>query len=264
MDAEFHKIQQEATHQFNQNLREKEALTDNEHAVGKGLLQMEIRKLTDQLAALNENYDEQIEVSFDLQDQLTTAEEALVTLTETNKRQQKKCDQLTEDLNQQNNRLAATEAELGSTQEQFTELQLQHQRQTALLTTTEEELRKLHLAPKISSPVTPRSGEATPQPSGSVTGNSALHSMIEERMNPTEFQRRSVAELQQELRHITRERDELQKTVERIFENPPDPNADPLLNNLSPSDIPRPSTLPKAAIFSQLTANVPPFTNIMQ
>jgi hypothetical protein len=89
MDAEFHKIQQEATHQFNQNLREKEALTDNEHAVGNGLLQMEIRKLTDQLAALNENYDEQIEVSFDLQDQLTMAEEALVTLTETNKRQQK-------------------------------------------------------------------------------------------------------------------------------------------------------------------------------
>jgi hypothetical protein len=38
----------------------------------------------------------------------------------------------------------------------------------------------------------------------------------------------------------------------------------PLLNNLNPADIPRPSTLPKAAIFSQLTANVPPFTNIMQ
>jgi hypothetical protein len=105
--------------------------------------------------------------------------------------------------------------------------------------TTEEEFRKLHLAPKISNPVTPRSSEATPQPSGSVTGNSALHSMIEERMNPTEFQRRSVAELQQELRHITRERDELQKTVERIFENLPDPNADPPSQQSQPSGHPQ-------------------------
>ena len=221
MDAEFHKIQQEATQQFKQNLREKEALTDNEHAVGKSLLQIEIRKLTVQLAALNESYDEQIEMSFDLQDKLTTAEEALATLTETNRTQQVRCNELTTDLDRQNNRLAAVEAELEATNEQFTELQLQHQRQSDLLATTEEQLRQQTLASKLTSPDTPISEDQTPPASGSTVHapTSGLHSMVEVLPNPKDHDR-IITELKQELAYVRRERDELQVNMERIIESP--------------------------------------------
>lgn len=87
MDDEFQKLQAEATQHYNQGQRLKEPLTANEQEMEKGLLHMEIRKLTQQLATLNESYDEQIEVSFELQDQLTTVEGTLATLTEAKRTQ---------------------------------------------------------------------------------------------------------------------------------------------------------------------------------
>jgi hypothetical protein len=243
-------------------LKEKESLTENEHAVEKGLLQAEIRKLTEHIEALNENYDEQIEVSFDLQEQLTTAEEALATLTKANKTQQAQCDQLTEDLDRQNNRLAAIEAELEATNQQFTELQLQHQGQSELLATTEEQLRVHNLASKSTSPDTPRSGDQTPHASGSTVHipTSGLYSMVEGVLNQPETKERAINELQQELAYIRGERDELQVTLERTMESPRTIDEEAL----GTTDIPRSSTLPKAAIYHQLTTNIPPFTTIMQ
>ena len=82
MDDEFQKIQQEATLRFNQGLRERESLMENEHAIEKGLLHIEIRRLTKELANSNEGYENQIEIAFELQNQLTTAETMLVSLTE--------------------------------------------------------------------------------------------------------------------------------------------------------------------------------------
>jgi hypothetical protein len=262
MDDEFQKLQTEATSHYKQGLKEKESLTENEHAVEKGLLRVEIRKLTEQIAALNENYDEQIEVSFDLQDQLTTAEGALATLTETNRTQQATCDQLTADLDRQNNRLAAIEAELEATNEQFTELQLQHQGQSELLATTEAQLRLQQLASKSTSPDTPRSGDQTPHASGSTVHipTSGLYSMVEGALNPPEVQERTIQELQQELAYIRRERDDLQVTLERVMESPHRIDDE----TLDPADISRASILPKTTIYQQLTANTPPFTTIMQ
>lgn len=145
-------------------------------------------------------------------------------------------------------------------------LQAKHDQQAINLATLEEELNQTLKASYNTSPVTPRSEEATPQASGSITqtGTSALHSLIEEVMNPTEAQKLSVSELQQELRYITRERDELQVTVERIFESPPDPNTDTLPDDLSPTDIPRTCISPRASIYQQLITNIPPFKTIMQ
>jgi len=69
-----------------------------------------------------------------------------------------------------------------------------------------------------------------------------------------------MVELQQELRYVRRERDELQITLERIMEIPADPNEE----TLNPSDIPKISTLPKTAIYRQLIANISPFTTNSQ
>jgi hypothetical protein len=262
MDDEFQKLQTEATSHYKQGLKEKESLTENEHAVEKGLLRVEIRKLTEQIAALNENYDEQIEVSFDLQDQLTTAEGALATLTETNRTQQATCDQLTADLDRQNNRLAAIEAELEATNEQFTELQLQHQGQSELLATTEAQLRLQQLASKSTSPDTLRSGEQTPPASGSTVHapTSGLYSMVDGMPNPTKDHDRTITDLKQELAYVRRERDELQINMERIIESPRSFDEE----TLGSGDVSRTNILPKSAIYHQITTNVPPFTTVMQ
>lgn len=66
MDDEFHKLLVEATRYYNQGLRLKKPLVSNEQEIEKWLLHMEIYKLTQQLAALDEDYKGQIEVSFEL------------------------------------------------------------------------------------------------------------------------------------------------------------------------------------------------------
>ena len=222
----------------------------------KGLLHLEIKTLNQKLETLNENYDQQIEVSFNLQDQLTIAEEALVALTETNKTQQAKYDQLTEDLSRQNSRLEAIEAELESTQQQFTALQLQHQGQADLLAATEEELRQ-HKGSQLTSPDTLRSEDRTPHASDSTT---PANTSVEEALNQPGTQEGALRELQQELTHVQRERDELQMTLERIMESPRNVDEE----TLGPADLPRTSTLPKASIYHKLTTNISPFTTVMQ
>jgi hypothetical protein len=266
MDDEFQQLQVEADQHYNQNLRLKEPLTTNEHAVEKGLLHTEISKLKKELATLNEGYADQVEIVFELQDQLSASEDMVASLTEAKRSQQEQYDQMTREVAKQSQEFEATKKKLQDTQQQLTALQAEHDQQAINLATLEEELNQTLKASYNTSPVTPRSEEATPQASGSITqtGTSALYSLIEEVMNPAEDQKRSVTELQQELRYITRERDELQVTVERIFESPPDPNADTLPNDLSPTDIPRTCISPRASIYQQLIANIPPFKTIMQ
>ena len=262
MDDEFQKLQAEATSYHNQGQRLREPLTDNEHAVEKGLLHMEIRKLKKELATLNESYDEQIEVSFELQNQLTTAEETLATLTEAKRTQQANFDQLSEDLSQQNQRLETTEAELEATQQQFTALQLQHQEQAASLAATKEELHRYHLTSQYPTPGTPRSESGTLNASGSNAhpGTSRLYSLVEGISKPNAMQQQAINELRQELTSTQRERDELQVTLERIMESPRNVAEE----DLAPADIPRACILPRTAIYHQLIANIPPFTTIMQ
>ena len=262
MDDEFQNLQVEANRHYNQNLRLQEPLTANEHVVEKGLLHIEIKKLTKELATLNANYDDQIEVSFDLQDQLSKAEEALATLTDAKTMQQTKIDQMTEDLDRQNHRLETAEAELESTQQQFAELQIRHQEQTAILATTMEELNQCHLTPHNTGPDTPRSENRTPYEgdSNAQADTSGLYSMVEGALNPPEVQERTIKELQQELTYVRRERDDLQVIIERVMESPHKIKEE----TLDPADISRANTLPKTVVYQQLTANIPPFTTIMQ
>ena len=262
MDDEFHKIQQEANFQFDHASREKETLSEDEHAVEKGLLHTEIRRLTKELATVTEAYDHQIEVTFEVQEQLTASEEMLVSLREAKEAQQEKCNQLTDELTQKQLELEAVHATFTATQQQLAALQTDHREQTTNLLAVEEALQQYQKASYDTSPATPRSGEGMPQASGSntPTGISALHSLAEEAFNPAESQQRSNTELQQELRYIRRERDELQMTLERIMEIP----TDPVEETLNPADIPRSSTSPKTAIYQQLIANIPPFTTISQ
>ena len=265
MDDEFQKLQVQADQQYNQNLRLKEPLTTNEHAVEKGLLHAEISKLKKEITTLNEGYAEQVEMVFELQDQLSASEGVVATLTKENKFQQEQCEQVTKELAQKQHDYTAAQKDLLDIQVQLKALQVERDQQTINLATLEEELRQcLKTSYNTTNPTTPRSGEATPPASGSATGTSALYSMYEEMQNPTESQQRSVAELQQELRHVTRERDELQITVERIFENPPDPNAEPLPNDLNPADVPRKCISPRTVIYQQLITHIPPFSTIMQ
>ena len=260
MDEEFQQLQVEANQHYNQNLRLKEPLTTNEHAVEKGLLHTQIKELKKELTTLNEGYADQVEMVFELQDQLSTAEGMVASLTEAKRSQQEQCEQVTKELAQQRHDFAIAQKDLLDNQLQLKALQAEHDQQTIHLAAIEEELNQTLKTSYNTSPITPRSDDATPQASG----NSALYSMYEEMLNPAEHQKRSVAELQQELRCITRERDELQITVERIFENPPDPHVDVPANDLNPADIPRACTSPKTVIYQQLIANIPPFTTIMQ
>ena len=262
MDAEFHELQTEATNHYNQSLRLKEPLTTKEQEVEKGLLHIEIGKLKKELATLNENYDEQIEVSFELQNQLTIADETLATLTVAKRTQQANFDQMKEDLSQRTQQLETTEAELESTQHQFSTLQIQHQEQTTILATTMEELNQYRMTSHYPSPDTPRSGNRTPYESDSnaQANTSGLYSLVEEASHLPELQGLTIQELQRELAYIKRERDDLQVTIERVMESPHQAEEE----TWDSTNISRASILPKTVVYQQLTANISPFTTIMQ
>ena len=260
MDDEFQKLQTEATSHYKQGLREKESLTENEHAVEKGLLHTQIKELKKELATLNESYADQVEMVFELQDQLSTSEATVVSLTEAQRSEQEKCEQLTKELAKQGFELEAVKKELIDTKHRLTTLQTEHDEQTVTMAAVEEELNQTLKASYNTTPVTPGSDEATPKASGSITGTSALYSMFEEVMDPAEHQHRSVTELQQELRCLARERDELQLTIERTMEGPLDISED--TPNLA--EIPRSATSPRAIIYQQITTNTPPLTTVMQ
>ena len=260
MDEEFQRLQVEANQQFNQNLKLKEPLTTNEHVVEKGLLHTQIKELKKELATLNEGYADQVEMVFELQDQLSTAEGMVASLTEAKRSQQEQCEQVTKELAQQRHDFAIAQKDLLDNQLQLKALQAEHDKQTIHLAAVEEELNQTLKASYNTTPVTPGSDEATPKASGSITGTSALYSMFEEMMDPAEHQHRSVTELQQELKCLTRERDELQLTIERTMEGPLDISED--THNLA--EIPRSATSPTAIIYQQLTTNIPPLTTVMQ
>ena len=260
MDEEFQQLQVEANQQFNQNLRLKEPLTTNEHAVEKGLLHTQIKELKKELANLKEGYTDQVEMVFELQDQLSTSEGTIASLTEAHRSQQEQCEQLTKELAKQGYEFEAVKKELIDTQQRLTTLQTEHHEQTANMAAMEEELNQTLKASYNTTPITPGSDEATPKASGSITGTSALYSMFEEMRDPAEHQHHSVTELQQELRCLTRERDELQLTIERTMEGPLDISED--THNLA--EIPRSATSPRAIIYQQLTTNIPPLTTVMQ
>ena len=262
MDEEFHKIQIKALQQYNQGLRLKEALTTDENAVEKGLLHIEISTLKQQLRELNESYETQIEVSFDLQDQLATLEGTMLSLRNTHQEQHADYQQLKENLKDRIDNLAARDKELVVAQQVITGLQAEKQEQAQLLTNTQEELRLLQLATNPSTPNTPRSEKMAAHESDSnlQAGTSALHSMIDEMVHPTAPQQQAIGNLRKELAHTRRERDELRVTVDRIMESPR--SADE--GFLSPSDLPPTFLLPRTSIYHQLTSHITPFTSIMQ
>ena len=260
MDEEFHKIQVEAIRHYKQ--AQKEPLTTNENAVARGLLQGEVETLKRQLTTLNEEYEAQIEISFDLQDQLTALEETMLSLRTTHQKQHEDYQQMQEDLKNQNKNLAARDNELAAAQQMITTLQAEKQAQAQLLTNTQEELRLLHLATNPSTPNTPRSEkrEAHESDSNVQAGNSALYSMIDEMTNPAAPQQQAIGNLRKELAHTRRERDELRVTMDRMMESPR--SADE--GFLSPSDLSPNFLLPRTSIYHQLTAHIAPFTSIMQ
>ena len=262
MDDEFQQLQVQANQHYNQSLRLKEPLTTNEHAVEKGLLHAEIRKLNKELATLNEGYAEQVEMVFELQDQVSVLEGTVASLTEAKSTQQAECDQLNEELTQQRQNFEVAKQELAATQQRLAALQIEHDEQAITLVDLEEEIGQYQKASHTTGSATPRSDNETPQASGNITqaDTSALYCMVEGTLNPPEDQDGSVSELQQQLKYIRRERDELQLTMERIIKGPVDLNEDAL----TPADVSRSAMLPKATIYHQLAANISPFTTIMQ
>ena len=262
MDDEFQELQVQANQHYNQGLRFKEPLTTNEHEVEKSLLHIEIRKLKKELTTLNEGYAEQVEMVFELQDQLSTSEGMVTSLTEARRVQQAQCDQMTGEMSEQNRKLEVAGAELETTQQQLATLQIQYQEQEDMLTALREELRQSQLPTSHPTPDTPRSENRTPHGSdnNAQADISGLYSMVEGTLHQPDLQQRAFSELQQELTYTRRERDEYQVTLERLMESPHNIDEEAL----GPADIPRSSILPKAAIYHQLTANIPPFTTIMQ
>lgn len=68
----FQNLQVEASHHYNQGLRLKEPFTNTEQKIEKRLLHMEIKQLKDKLSWVNEDYEGQIKIAFELRDQLST------------------------------------------------------------------------------------------------------------------------------------------------------------------------------------------------
>ena len=66
MDEAFQRLHVEASHHYNQSLRLKEPLTTDEKGVEKGLLHIEIKQLQKKLSQINEHYEGQIEITFEL------------------------------------------------------------------------------------------------------------------------------------------------------------------------------------------------------
>ena len=162
MDAEFHKLQTEAINHHNQNLRLQEPLTTNEHAVEKGLLHTQIKELKKELATLNEGYADQVEMVFELQDQLSTAEGMVASLTEAKRSQQEQCEQVTRELARQQHESEVVKKELLDNQLQLKALQAEYDQQTIHLAAIEEELNQTLKTSYNTSPITPRSDDATP------------------------------------------------------------------------------------------------------
>ena len=262
MDEEFQKIQVEAIRHYNQGIRLKEPLTATEDAVEKGLLHGEVKTLKQQLSTLNEDYEAQIEIEFDLQDKLTALEETLATLRSTHNDQRELIQQMTDTIQRQKENLEARDGDLALAQQQIAKLNLERQEQAQIAAATQEELRLLHMATNPSTPNTPRSRkmEAHESDSNAQAGTSALYSMIEEMTNPTAPQQQTIGNLRKELAYTRRERDELRVAVDRIMESPRSED-DGLLN---PSDLPPNSLLPRTAIYHQLISHITPFTTIMQ
>ena len=261
MDAEFHKMQIEALRHYNQGLRLQEPLTATEDAVKKGLLHTEVNTLKQQLQELTENYEAQIEISFDLQDQLTTLEDTMTSLRATHQKQQEAHQQLKEVAESQKENLEARDKELLAAQQTITALQTERQEQAKALTETREEIRLLQLKRKDLNPATPESDMEPHESDSNVqAGTSALYSMIDEMVTTAEPQQRAIGNLRKELAYTRRERDELRITVDRIMESPR--SADE--GFLSPSDLPPTFLLPRTSIYQQLTSHITPFTSIMQ
>ena len=262
MDEEFQKIQVEAIRHYNQGLRQKEPLTTDESAVERGLLHGEVETLKRQLATLNEDYEAQIEIAFDLQDKLTTLEETLATLRTTQQEHRELNKRMTETIQVQKEHLSGRDKDLILAQQQIAQLQAEHQEQGRLLTTTQEELRLLQVKTNPSPPSTPGSEnkELHGSDSNAHAGTSALYSMIEEMTNPTAPQQQTIGNLRKELAYTRRERDELRVAVDMIMESPRSED-DGLLN---PSDLPSTYLLPRTTIYHQLISHISPFTTIMQ
>lgn len=187
MDEEFQKLQTEANHCFTRSMRIKEPFNTKELEAENGLLLIENKRLTQKLTALNEDYERQIEMSFELQDNLSTVEATMATLTEYQRVQQEKCDQMVELTSKQSCDMEEVRANLKSTQKQLATLKAQHKEQAEILATTQEELRIYHLKSQHTTPDTPKSEERTPHASGSNTqvNTSGLYSMIEGPLEPT-------------------------------------------------------------------------------
>ena len=149
-----------------------------------------------------------------------------------------------------------------ATQHQLAALQIQHQEHTDTLAVTKEELCQQHLASHFTNHDTPRSEDQTPDASGitAQANTSGLYSMVEGTLNPIEIQEQAISELQHGLAYIHRERDELQVNMERIIESPHKFDD----KTLSHGDVSRTNTLPRAAVYHELTTNIPPKTSIMQ
>ena len=261
MDAEFHKMQIEALRHYNQGLRLQEPLTATEDAVEKGLLHTEVNTLKKQIQELTENYEAQIEISFDLQDQLTTLEDTMTSLRATHQKQQEAHQQLKEVAESQKENLEARDKELLAAQQTITALQTERQEQAKELTETREEIRLLQLKMKDLNPATPELDMEPHESDSNVqAGTSALYSMIDEMVTTAEPQQRAIGNLRKELAYTRRERDELRITVDRIMESPR--SADE--GFLSPSDLPPTFLLPRTSIYQQLTSHIAPFTSIMQ
>jgi DNA mismatch repair ATPase MutS len=152
-------------------------------------LHVEIRRLTKELVNNNEGYEHQIEVAFELQEQLTTSKTMLVSLTEAKRVQHEKCTQLTDELAKQQHNLAAVQAELVAT------LQADHKEQATNLVVVEQALQQYQKASHDANPATPRSAEGTPHASGSntQTDTSAFYLMVKGAVSPTKCQHRSMA-----------------------------------------------------------------------
>lgn len=139
MDDEFQRLQVEVLQCYNQGPRLKEPLRANEKEVEKGLLHIEIKQLQHWLTQLNEDYKGQIEISFELEDQLSTLENTVTTLNESKHTLQKDHDRLTNIIKNQKQHLEASNQGLEVAHQQIAALQIQQQEQGKALTAAREE-----------------------------------------------------------------------------------------------------------------------------
>lgn len=258
MDAEFHKMQEEALHHYNQGLRLKEPLTTSEEALEKSLMHIEIKTLKQKLATLNEEYDEQIELSFELQDQVSTLEGTLANLRAHAQATQGHHAEMTATITQQRHQLAARDQELALAQEQITTLRMQQRGQDNLLAQVQEELRRLRAHTNPGTPKFENKGASSSKHMH--TGTSALYSMTEGNLDPGEIPERTIAKLWRELAYTSRERDELRVNLEGVALSPRTSEG----RVLTPDGIPHCYIAPRTSIYQQMLTQIAPLKTIMQ